>query len=114
MKVINKTKNKVVCNNCSLADTFITRVVGLIGRKELKKDEGLVITKCRSIHSFFMKFPICAIFIDRDGKVVKILDNFKPYRVSGYYYKADKVIELPAGKAAETKTEIGDTIVFAI
>ena len=84
--------------------------MGLIGRKNLGSDEGLVITKCKSIHSFFMKFPICAIFIDKKGTVIKILDNFKPYRISGYYFKADMVIELPSLKAWETGTETGDII----
>ena len=112
LKVINSTKNVVICENCGLADRIPTRIKGLIGRKVLKNDEGLVITGCRSIHSVFMQFPICAIFIDKKGKVVKILDNFRTYRMSGYYYKADKVIELPPWKAKETKTEVGDVIII--
>jgi hypothetical protein len=113
MKVLNSTKNVVICENCGLADKIPTRIKGLLGRKGLKNDEGLVITGCRSIHSFFMRFPICAIFIDKKGKVVKILDNFKTNRLSSYYYKADRVIELPPWKAKETKTEVGDIIILA-
>lgn len=110
MKIINLTKNKIICENCGLADKLKTRIVGLIGRKNISDDEGLIITGCRSIHSFFMRFPISAVFIDKKGNVVKILDDFKINRISGYYYKADKVIELPAGKARQTHTEIGDVI----
>ncbi|MGE5329069.1 MAG: DUF192 domain-containing protein [Deltaproteobacteria bacterium] len=112
MKVINKTKNTIICESCGWADTLYTRAKGLLGRKSIADDEGLVITGCRSIHSFFMKFPICAIFIDKNNKVVKVLENFKVNRLSGYYIKADKVIELPPWKAKNTFTSIGDIIEF--
>lgn len=112
MKVINSTRNKVICGNCGLANTLISRSVGLIGRKNLDNDEGLVITGCRSIHMLFMKFPICAIFIDKNNKVVKIIEEIKPWRISGYYIKADKVIELPPFRARQTGTVAGDIIVF--
>ncbi len=112
MKVVNSTKNSVICGNCGIADTLQTRIVGLIGRKTLNNDEGLIITGCRSIHSILMSFPICAIFIDKKGKVVKIIEHFSPYRISGYYFRADKVIELPPYKAAQTNTEVGDIITF--
>jgi uncharacterized membrane protein (UPF0127 family) len=112
MKIINKTKDIVIAKNGQLADKLISRCVGLIGRRKIDKDEGLVITKCNSIHSFFMQFSICAIFIDKNGKVVKILHDFKPYCMSGIYFKADKVIELSPLRAKETGTEVGDIIEF--
>ncbi len=112
MKVVNSTKNKLICGSCDVADTLPSRIVGLIGRKILNSDEGLVITGCKSIHSIFMRFPICAIFVDKKGKVVKIIEHFSPYRISGYYFKADKVIELPPYRAAQTETEVGDIITF--
>lgn len=112
MKIVNKTKNTIIASKGELADKLLSRIIGLIGRKTISSDEGLVITGCRSIHSFFMRFPICAIFINKNGKVVKVLNNFKVNRISGYYYKADKVIELSPWRAKETNTEIGDIIEF--
>lgn len=112
MKVVNKTKNKTICDNCGWADTLYTRAKGLLGRKSIAENEGLVITGCRSIHSFFMKFPICAVFIDKNNKVVKIIENFTTNRLSGYYIKASKVIELPPWKAKNTGTCLGDIIEF--
>lgn len=112
MRVINVTKNKVICEKCGLADKLLSRIIGLIGRKSLGKDEGLLITGCRSIHMMFMSFPICAIFIDKQNRVIKIIDIIKPWRISGYYYKADRVIELPPWRAKETGTKAGDVIVL--
>ena len=114
MRIVNETKNVVISENCGLANKLGSRIQGLIGRKELKPDEGLLITGCRSIHMFFMRFPICAIFINKKGKVVKILDNFKTWRISGIYFGADRVIELPPWKAKETGTEVGDIIKIEI
>ena len=110
MRIVNLTNNNVICENCGLADTLLTRTVGLIGRKKLDKDEGLLITGCRSIHSCFMSFPICAIFIDESNTVVKVIENFKTWRISGCYKKADRVIELPPMKASETGTKKGDKL----
>ncbi|HBY20141.1 MAG TPA: DUF192 domain-containing protein [Clostridiales bacterium] len=110
MRIVNLTNNNVICENCGLADTLITRTVGLIGKKKLDKDEGLLITGCRSIHSCFMAFPICAIFIDKSNKVVKVIENFKIWRISGWYIKADRVIELPPMRASETLTKKGDKL----
>jgi len=112
LKVINQTKNKVVCENCGLADTLYTRIKGLLGRKSLGADEGLLITGCRSIHMLFMRFPICAIFIDKENVAVKIIENIKPWRISGIYFRADRVIELPPWRAKETGTGLGDVINF--
>ena len=112
MKVINKTKNTIICENSGWADTLYTRAKGLLGRNSLAENEGLVITGCRSIHSFFMQFPICAIFIDKNNRVVKVLESFKVNRLSGYYFTANKVIELPPWKAKNTSTNVGDIIEF--
>jgi len=112
MKVINKTKNAMIAENCGWADTLYTRSKGLLGRKGISDNEGLVIIGCRCIHSYFMRFPICAIFIDKNNKVVKVIENFKVNRMSGYYIWADKVIELPPWKAQSTSTLIGDIIEF--
>lgn len=110
MKIINKTNGNVICDDCRLANTVKTRIIGLLGRKSISENEGLIITGCRSIHSYFMKFPICAIFIDKNNNVVKVIENFKINRLSGYYLKADRVIELPPFKASQTGTKAGDKI----
>lgn len=66
--------------DAEVAETFAERAKGLIGRRGLEPGHGLLIKRCNCIHTFFMRFPIDAIFLDRDGKVVKTVRNIPPWR----------------------------------
>lgn len=112
MKIINQGKGTVLAENAALADTLFSRMRGLLGKASLNQGEGLVITGCTSIHTFFMKFSIDAVFTSRKGRVIKVLHNFPPWRLSGLYLGAYYCIELPAGTALQTRTEADDTISF--
>ena len=110
MTVTNLTRNIILCANARLADTFYTRARGLLGRPALAAGEGLVITRCNSIHMFFMKFPIDAVFVDRRGVVVGIVEHILPNRLSPVFWSADRVIELPSGTINASATAVGDEV----
>ena len=112
MIIINTTKNTTIAREGAMADTFFARMTGLLGRKTLKKGEALVITKCQSIHMFFMRFAIDVIFIDKNSMTVGLVKSIKPFRMSPYFFKACSAIELEAGTIERTKTLIGDQILF--
>ena len=112
MKIINSTKQTILSENAQMADTPFSRIKGLLGRAALERGEALVITHCRSIHMFFMKFAIDAIFVDRKHRVVGIVENIKPFRMSPYFLFSSYVIEIPVGKIKESLTEKGDEIVI--
>ncbi len=95
--------------NIKIADTMISRMIGLMFVKEMKNMDGLLIDPCNSIHNCFVRFPIDVIFIDRDYKVVKVLRNFKPWRFSWIYFKAKRTLELPKGKLPED-IKVGDEL----
>ena len=63
-----------------VAETFFERARGLIGRRGLEPGKGMLILKCNCIHTFFMRFPIDATFLDRKGNVVKVVRNIRPWR----------------------------------
>ncbi len=108
MIVTHKKTKTVLGKDIKVATSFIDRLRGLMFRKEIVGD-GLIIEPCTSIHNCFVFFPIDAVFVDNDFKIVKILRNFKPWRFSLIYFKARKVIELPSGKVPLTITE-GDLL----
>ena len=62
-----------------VAKTFAERARGLIGTEDLPRGEGMLIEKCRAIHTFFMSFPIDAVFLDRCGRPVKTVRSIKPW-----------------------------------
>lgn len=110
MKILNKSKNIIIADKVCLADTFRTRMVGLLGRNELLPGEALVITRCQSIHMFFMRFAIDAIFVDGQDRVVGLAEGIKPFRLSPIFFRSRYVVELKAGTIAVSKTSPGDQL----
>lgn len=109
-KVTNKTKNTVLAKEAEVADTFPKRLKGLLGRSGLNIGQGFIIIPCSSIHTFFMKFPIDAIFLDKNNRVVALAESLSPSRLFGSWLKGRLVIELSAGTITKTQTTKGDQI----
>ena len=110
MQIINETKRTVLASEARTANTHLRRFVGLIGRRRLMPGHGLVIEPCRSVHTFFMRFPIDVVYVDRTFTVMKVVPSLAPYRMSGTLGPAHAVIELPKGTAAQSGTEVGDVL----
>jgi len=100
MKVVElrDESGRVVCARCAVADTPWTRLRGLLGRKGLDPDEGLLIRPTNSIHMLFMRFPIDAVFLDADLRVLRVVSDLQPWRMAAAR-GSKAVIELPAGTA---------------
>jgi len=113
MKIINKTKNTTVAEEAFLANTFSSRVKGLLGRKDFRPPEALIIQPCNSIHTFFMRFTIDVLFVDKNNKVIKSIPHLKPFRFTLIYFKASSAIELPAGTIETTSTQQDDILSFS-
>ena len=99
-----------VAGAVAMAETPWQRFVGLMGRRELAADAGLCLRPCSSIHMFFMRMSVDAIFVDRDGVVVRIYPSLRPWRVTRVVRKAKACIELPAGSAAAAGVSVGDRL----
>jgi uncharacterized membrane protein (UPF0127 family) len=108
--IINKTNNKIIANTVYLADTPFKRMKGLLGRSNLKALEAMVIKPCNSIHTFFMRFAIDVLFVNKEDKVVKCIANMPVFRLSPIYLSSRFVVELPAGTIQATNTIEGDQI----
>lgn len=105
----NKTRNRLLAE-ADLADTLITRLVGLLKTAPLKQGQGLYIVPCSQIHMFGMKYAIDVVFVDRVGKVVGLCQNIQPGKISPLFIKAYACLELPVGIISDTGTEEGDDI----
>jgi uncharacterized membrane protein (UPF0127 family) len=87
-----------ICESCVVADRMLPRMKGLLGRRELATGEGMLIRPTSSIHTFFMRFPIDAVFLSRDGEVLKVAKSVGAWRAR-FCRGAHSVLELPAGEA---------------
>ena len=108
--VVRGDGGRIVCERCEVADTVLGRARGLLGRSELASGAGLLIKPSFSIHTFFMRFPIDVIFVDRAGSVVKIVPAMKPWRTALGGSGAHSVLELNAGEATAGSLEVGDVL----
>jgi uncharacterized membrane protein (UPF0127 family) len=89
----------VVCEHCLLAETMFARLRGLLGRSGLSSGEGMLLRPAASIHTAFMRFPIDAVFLDRESRVLKVAAELAPWRAAACR-GSRTVLELPAGEAA--------------
>ncbi len=109
MVVRNLTRNTILADAAELADTSAKRRTGLLKHDRLDPGHGLWIVPCESVHSFFMKFAIDLVYLDRNKKVLKVRHRMVPWRLSACL-TAHSILELPAGAVAASGTEKGDQL----
>ncbi len=109
IKVLNLTRQTAVADRVQLAGEGQSRRKGLLGRDSLAGGEGLWIVPCEAVHTFWMRFPIDLIYLDRKHQVLKIRSHVRPWRLSACL-RAHSVIELPSGTVVNTRTMRGDTL----
>lgn len=111
-KITNMSNGNIIAEQAAYADTFISRLKGLMFRNNFNKGEALFIIPCNSIHTFWMKFPIDVVFLSKENTVIYIIENFQPNKISSLLRKAHSVIELPAGTIKECNIKKGDRLMF--
>jgi uncharacterized membrane protein (UPF0127 family) len=102
---------ELIISRLKKTETFKDRLIGLLGKEHLSVDSGLLITPCNQVHTFFMKFSIDVVFLDRTGKVLKVYSAFPPWRMSMMIWKAKSVLELASGQA--NSLSMGDYIIIS-
>lgn len=110
VRVENVTRGTTVGDRIRVASSAIDRTVGLLRTPEVNSGEGLWIERSPSIHMFFMPYAIDAVFVDKEGRVTKVVPNLKPWRVVWWARGARDCLELRAGAAAESGTQAGDEL----
>lgn len=96
-----------------LADSFVDRLRGLLGRPVLKEGEGLWLKPCRQVHMFGMRYPLSIWFLDPEGRVLRMIDCLKPGEVSPLCREAASVLEFSAEWGKMTGTQVGDQLLEA-
>ena len=108
-RIINRTRDNVVCERTEVAANLVRRVRGLLGRSGLEPGQGMLFRGESSIHSAFMRFEFDAVFMDRDLSVLKLAPRIAPWRVRGAK-KARNVLELSAGEIERLGIQVGDQL----
>lgn len=111
-KAYNLNMQVMVARHVEFAAKPWQRLRGLLGRRSLAPQEGLLIHPCSAVHSWFMAFPFDVIFLDHQFTVVHLIESMPPFRCSPLVSKARYALELSAGMARWSGTKIGDQFAF--
>jgi uncharacterized membrane protein (UPF0127 family) len=112
MLLVNARSEATIASDVNLALTRAQRRQGLLGRDSLDLSSALVISPCWSIHTMFMRFAIDVVFVDRDGRALRMVSDLAPWRMAAAR-RAHAVIELPAGSLRTRDIRVGDELYLA-
>ena len=107
--LVNQRTDEALAERVEVAVTRRDRRKGLLGRSGLENASALIIAPCFSIHTMFMRFDIDVVFVDEDGRAVKVVRDMTPWRMA-VDPTAHAVVELPAGSLREHQVNIGDRL----
>jgi uncharacterized membrane protein (UPF0127 family) len=110
LRVENQTRQVTLVDKGRLANNFFQRLRGLVGVKKLLAGDGLLIQPCNQVHCMFMSIPIDVIYIGNDQRVLAIDTAMQPWAMGRAVRGAKRVLEVPAGTAAATGTQVGDQL----
>lgn len=103
---------RVIAGNVMVADSFFKRLVGLNRFKELKDDEGMLLSPCSRVHTFGMRFDIDVVFLSKDKTVLDIQQRMQPGKISRKVKNTRRILELKGGITEIYSLEPGDTLRF--
>ncbi len=110
VRIENVTRGTAVAERCRVAHGMRQRILGLHLWPQLQSGEGLLLPGANSIDTTFMKYAMDAVFIDGERRVTKVVRDMKPWRIVPLARGAKDCIELPAGAAAASETQVGDEL----
>jgi uncharacterized protein len=102
----NSTKPTLSLLQLVVANTFFQRAVGLLGRSQLRTNEGMYFPNTRSVHTFGMLFAIDVVYINEYDEIVEIHHSLRPFRIS-WCRHAHSLCELAQGVAYELGLQKG-------
>ncbi len=112
LRVRNVTRDTLLAERARHARTLWQRTRGLLGTGSLSTGSGLVLEPCNSVHMLGMRYALDVVFADREGKVVGLTENLRPWRMTRMFRGARFAVELPVGTVAASGTQPGDALVF--
>ncbi len=112
MKCTLKRTGEVLAREIEVADTYFTRLKGLMFRCGLAEGKGLLLDPCPQIHTCFMRFNIDAIFFDKNGLVLYVAEQMKPWRFGRFVRGSRYTLELPGGSLGG-RVKKGDEVILS-
>lgn len=109
-QLINQSKNVLLSSDLQKAFSLMARTKGLLGRESMEHHSALWIKPCSSIHTYFMKFAIDVVFVDKNLKVTSVRQNVSPWKLLFSTLRSDSVFEFASGVITTDKVQVGDQL----
>ena len=110
--VYNQIRECFISLGVTPADTTFARLKGLIGRTQLKFDDGVWVVPSRGIHTLGVLFPLDLMYLDSNNRVLHLIEHFRPFRVAPLRAQAASVLELPTHTIYSSQTQVGDQLLI--
>ena len=110
--IASGSSSGMICRNVEVADTFLTRFVGLLGRRGMAKDTGLWLNPSRGVHTFGMRFAIDVVALDAEMTVVGLYPDLRAWRIAATSAKTRSVLELPTGHIEASQLGLGERLLL--
>jgi len=110
LRVVNSTRGTVVGESIRVAESGLTRIVGLLGESDLPPGDGLLIVPSQGVHTLGMLFAIDVVVLDGQWNVIAIRRRLRPFRMTRVFWKAAAILELRSGIVDSTSTSVGDSL----
>jgi uncharacterized protein len=103
-------KSVTIGAHIGLANTSLTRFLGLMGKRSLAPGSGILIRPSSGVHTMFMRIAIDVVGLDRQMRVVRLWPHLRPWRMTTVNLKIQSVLELASGQIAQCGIEPGDQL----
>lgn len=110
VRIRRQSDREVIADQGRVADTFWRRFKGLMGVRQFPTGHGLLIVPAKGIHTHFMSIPIDVLYLDREGTIVDMDVEMRPWRIGRVRRQAHQVLELPAGTIASRGLQVGERL----
>ena len=108
--ICNKSKALTVGTKIGMADSFLSRLVGLLGKRRLDSGCGILIEPSSGVHTIGMLFSIDVVALDNNLRVLKVWPRLSPFRITSISFKVHCVLELAAGEIERLGITVGDEL----
>lgn len=113
MKLLHVSSGEFLATEVEVADSWLSRLLGLMGRESMGEGHALLLRRCSSVHTFFMRFPIDVVFLSEAGEVLDLREGVLPARIClAKSPNARDIVELPAGRARAAGLAVGDRLLM--
>jgi hypothetical protein len=114
MSLRNRSRNILIAEIILTLDGQFHQTLQMLNHNGIPDNCVLWINPCNGIYTVGMKYPVDIAFLDKYGRIVRMLKDFPPGCFADSTPATISAIELPNGRLSETETGLGDLMELTV